>query len=110
MVISMSQGYIDIHSHILPGVDDGARDMDMTEELLRAELEEGVTKIIATPHFDLDHNFQDVQEIQDKVAMVQKKASELSDELSFLLLFNNNDTAATKAIHTEMDIIAILDF
>ena len=82
MVISMSQGYIDIHSHILPGVDDGARDMDMTEELLRAELEEGVTKIIATPHFDLDHNFQDVQEIQDKVAMVQKKASELSDDLT----------------------------
>lgn len=41
---------IDIHAHILPGVDDGSR--DMTDSLLLAEMavESGVTAIIATPH------------------------------------------------------------
>lgn len=41
---------IDIHAHILPGVDDGSR--DMTDSLLMAEMavESGVDTIIATPH------------------------------------------------------------
>lgn len=78
----MKQGYIDIHTHILPGIDDGARDMDMTEELLKAQIAEGVTDIIATPHFDMEENFQDISEICEKVEQVQKKASELSDDLT----------------------------
>lgn len=42
---------IDFHTHILPGIDDGARDIDMTEAMLRAEAEQGVTHVFATPHF-----------------------------------------------------------
>lgn len=44
------QGLIDIHSHILPGVDDGAKDMEMTRMMLRAAWSEGIRAIIATPH------------------------------------------------------------
>ncbi len=42
---------IDIHSHILPGVDDGARDMEMAMEMVRIYKRNGVNKIIATPHY-----------------------------------------------------------
>lgn len=42
---------IDFHTHILPGIDDGSRDMDMTIRMLEAELDQGVTHICATPHF-----------------------------------------------------------
>lgn len=42
---------IDFHTHILPGIDDGSRDMDMTIRMLEAEREQGVTHICATPHF-----------------------------------------------------------
>jgi protein-tyrosine phosphatase len=42
---------IDIHSHILPGIDDGSIDMDMTEQMLDLEKEQGVSHIYATPHF-----------------------------------------------------------
>lgn len=42
---------IDVHTHILPGVDDGARDMDEACELLKAAAEQGVTAVIATPHY-----------------------------------------------------------
>ncbi len=42
---------IDIHTHILPGIDDGAKDWDMTLEMLKRSADAGVKKIIATPHY-----------------------------------------------------------
>lgn len=42
---------IDFHTHILPGIDDGSRDIDMTEKMLRMEQAMGVSHIFATPHF-----------------------------------------------------------
>lgn len=44
------EGYIDIHSHIIPGVDDGARSMEQALHMLAAAYREGIRSIIATPH------------------------------------------------------------
>lgn len=41
---------IDIHTHILPGIDDGARHREHLLELAEAAVEEGITDVIATPH------------------------------------------------------------
>ncbi|WP_347548505.1 CpsB/CapC family capsule biosynthesis tyrosine phosphatase [Pseudalkalibacillus hwajinpoensis] len=41
---------IDIHSHILPGIDDGARTIDDSLAMARQAYEQGITKIVATPH------------------------------------------------------------
>ncbi len=41
---------VDIHSHILPGIDDGAKDWDTAVGLCRAAAQDGVTRIVATPH------------------------------------------------------------
>lgn len=41
---------IDIHSHILPGVDDGAANAQASLQMLRAAQSVGVTHIVATPH------------------------------------------------------------
>lgn len=41
---------IDIHCHILPGVDDGAKDIEETKQMLRMAYDEGIRCIIATPH------------------------------------------------------------
>lgn len=43
--------YFDIHTHILPGVDDGAPDVATAIRLLNAEVENGVTAVALTPHF-----------------------------------------------------------
>ena len=42
---------VDFHSHILPGIDDGAKDIAMAREMLHAEEQSGVEAIVATPHF-----------------------------------------------------------
>lgn len=41
---------IDLHSHILPGVDDGARSMEDSLEIARAAVADGIEVIAATPH------------------------------------------------------------
>ena len=45
------RGMVDIHCHILPGVDDGAESPRETVELLKREYEDGVRAIIVTPHY-----------------------------------------------------------
>ena len=48
---------IDFHSHILPGIDDGATDIDNAVELVRAMKSWGFEKITCTPHINADfHN------------------------------------------------------
>ena len=41
---------IDIHSHMLPGVDDGSPSLAVTKNILARYVEEGVDKVICTPH------------------------------------------------------------
>lgn len=41
---------IDIHSHILPAVDDGAENLDMAVSMCRLAATDGCTAILATPH------------------------------------------------------------
>lgn len=46
---------IDLHSHILPGLDDGARTLEEARSLARTALADGVTAIAATPHVRDDY-------------------------------------------------------
>lgn len=41
---------IDVHAHVLPGVDDGARDMNESVRMLKILANQGFTGVIATPH------------------------------------------------------------
>jgi len=41
---------IDLHAHILPGLDDGAENLDESLDMCRAAVRDGVTTIVATPH------------------------------------------------------------
>ncbi len=42
---------VDFHSHILPGIDDGSKNIDESLEILREMYSQGITKVVATPHF-----------------------------------------------------------
>lgn len=42
---------IDIHTHVLPNIDDGAEDISVSAELLRLAVNQGVKEIVFTPHY-----------------------------------------------------------
>lgn len=66
---------LDIHSHILTSVDDGAKDMQTAVELLELSKQQGVTHIIATPHF-----YPDSDNAEEFNEAVQNAYVELKNE------------------------------
>lgn len=69
-------GYIDIHSHILPHLDDGAGNMETTLEMLRIAYQEGITHIIATPHYKSGRFPADARKLQNTLHKVELAARE----------------------------------
>lgn len=55
--------FIDIHCHLLPEVDDGARNIEESIEMLRIALNNGITDIICTPHFRKGKSYATPQQI-----------------------------------------------
>lgn len=65
-----------MHSHVLPGIDDGAQDLTMSLELIRGMKELGYTKLIATPHifWELFPNTRDgILDVLDEMRDVLKE-------------------------------------
>lgn len=60
---------IDFHTHILPGLDDGAKTLDESIQLLKMEEEQGVDTIVFTPHY--------YHEREDLKSFLQRRASVL---------------------------------
>ncbi|MEH7180558.1 tyrosine-protein phosphatase [Neobacillus vireti] len=59
---------VDIHSHILPGVDDGAQDIAESIKMAKAAVEQGIHTIVATPHH-LNNRYENHKKtIIDRVA------------------------------------------
>jgi protein-tyrosine phosphatase len=54
----MPSGFVDIHSHVLYGLDDGAKTRDESVEMLRVAAEAGTTDIVATPHANSRYKFR----------------------------------------------------
>ena len=46
---------LDIHSHILPKMDDGSKSVEMSLEMLRSSVDQGVTTLVSTSHFYASH-------------------------------------------------------
>lgn len=69
-------GYVDIHSHILPHVDDGADSMEQSIEMLRIAEQEGITHMIATPHYKSGRFRADSREISKALRHLKKAAAE----------------------------------
>jgi protein-tyrosine phosphatase len=53
-----SCSFVDIHSHVLYGLDDGAKTLEESVAMLEMAADGGTTDIVATPHSDLTYRFQ----------------------------------------------------
>lgn len=64
---------VDIHCHLLPGVDDGSQDWDTTVAMCRLASEDGITHIVATPHanerypYNRDVHLRTIDELRKRV-------------------------------------------
>ena len=77
--------YIDTHCHIIPGVDDGAENLEELKKMLRMEYEEGVRFIIATPHFHPIRGKADLDDIRIGIARVRREAAKIDKQLKVYL-------------------------
>jgi tyrosine-protein phosphatase YwqE len=65
------KGFIDIHSHLLPGIDDGAPDLDTSIQLIQKMSSYGIKNFITTPHI-LGEMYPNTPEIiKAKLRLVQ---------------------------------------
>jgi tyrosine-protein phosphatase YwqE len=64
---------VDIHSHLIPGIDDGAQTMDESIALIKKLKELGFKKLITTPHIMSDRYPNNSKIIQDGLARLKKE-------------------------------------
>lgn len=67
---------VDIHSHLLPGIDDGARNIDESVQLIKAMMKLGFRKLITTPHimWEMYKNTPDI--INEKLDLLRNRLKE----------------------------------
>lgn len=99
-------GYVDIHSHVLPGIDDGAKTMQDSDYLLRSMSELGFSKVITTPH-TMGNVWNNTSEtITDALLKVHSelpalaKTANLQAASEYFLDENLMELVATKALLT----------
>lgn len=78
----------DIHTHILPGVDDGAQNMDIAFEMVNKEYNQGVRAIVLTPHFGGYNPDFDLHKAEEAFQHLRQKAEE---KLPGLKLYPGNE-------------------
>ncbi|MCF8221124.1 MAG: histidinol phosphatase [Cryomorphaceae bacterium] len=64
---------VDMHSHLLPGIDDGSPDLEISIELIRSMQELGFTKLITTPHIMGDMYPNTPEIISDRLSVVKQE-------------------------------------
>ena len=70
-------GYIDMHCHILPEVDDGAQSIEETVQMLRIAYREGIRCIIATPHHHPKRGMEHPERLRKKLTIVRREAKKI---------------------------------
>ncbi|MBD3386545.1 hypothetical protein GF407_16700 [candidate division KSB1 bacterium] len=66
---------IDIHSHVLPFIDDGAEDWDMAMQMMRQAEKDGIDSVVCTPHILSEKDFKNEAKIYDIFAGLRQKVT-----------------------------------
>lgn len=74
-------GMVDIHSHILPAVDDGAKSWEMALEMCQMAADDGITHMVATPHSNDEFRYDRVR----YKAMLEELRQKMKGTMGFSL-------------------------
>ena len=69
---------VDIHTHVIPYVDDGSPNLETSIEMIKHEISIGVTSIICTPHHIYKRYEKSVEEIKSQFNLLKAKVEELN--------------------------------
>ena len=72
----------DLHTHILPGIDDGAQSVEESLAMLRMERSQGVDTVVLTPHFyrDRENPKRFLRRRQESAAVLARRVLALSEQ------------------------------
>lgn len=112
---------IDIHHHLLPGIDDGSKDLATSVAMVQIAVEDGITHIVATPHanhtfeYDRARNEDLLQGVRDALPAETAARVQLGLGCDFHLNFDNvEDALANRTRYsinsTEYLLIELPDF
>ncbi|MEO6452927.1 MAG: CpsB/CapC family capsule biosynthesis tyrosine phosphatase [Ginsengibacter sp.] len=73
---------VDMHSHVLPGIDDGAQTPEESLVLIRKMIELGIKKIIATPHVMADHYRNTSETINNSLGILKAELNKEKIEIT----------------------------
>jgi protein-tyrosine phosphatase len=82
---------VDIHCHILPGLDDGAKDIQVSLSMAQAAIEEGVTHIVGTPHASSEYafNYTRVKQLHEQLQRLVGDRLQLATGCDFHINLEN---------------------
>ena len=83
-LVDSLKNFVDIHNHILPGIDDGAKTVEDSLAMIRLFGELGVSHFIATPH--IMHNFYENNSTTIGSSLDQLRAALLANDLKNVVL------------------------
>ncbi len=100
-------GYVDIHAHVLPGVDDGPPDLDAAIEMARTATEAGTAVLAATPHLSADFPAVRVDEL---AARCEELRGALTDAGIILRLVLGAEVSLVWALEATDDELALATY
>lgn len=92
---NMERGFVDIHTHILPGVDDGATDLNNALKLLEMARKDGTTDVFLTPHYRGRFRRNTPQQLRQCFEKLNAEVRQLFPEMK---LYLGNEAAMDREI------------
>ena len=94
-LVDSLKDFVDIHNHILPGIDDGAQNVDESIQLIQGFGEIGISRFIATPHIMHNYYENDSKTINASLALLkagllENKMKDVSIEVAAEHMIDDN--------------------
>jgi len=97
---------IDLHCHILPGVDDGALDIEDSVGMARQAVNDGIEAICATPHIRHDHDVR-IEEVAERVERLNARLRDEGLPVTVLQGGEVAETAVEGLSAEELDLVTL---
>lgn len=85
LIVMLIKGFADIHSHLLPEVDDGAADLQEACRMVRLAYENGTRAMILTPHYRGEYMKNTPELLRERLEQLQNAISEEMPDMQLYL-------------------------